>query len=304
MESLMYHNTSSYWFNRVIMVMILLGGILMYRRLFPRQKEFFSQKSPFVLRQDNDVYDTFYLSYYDELHATESYCDDDITYITDMTSPDKKSVFLDIGCGTGNLLKRLEDKDILAFGVDKSAAMEEASKKRVRFTEIYCVDVLADPMLYDNKTFSHITCTHFTIYEIENKEQLIKYCFNWLQCGGYFIVHLVDPDKFRKVSPSIATDDELWPTVTKTNIINQEYTYRSEFKPKNKNYLFTETFTDKYTEKVRQNQSNLFMETKQNIVNMATKCGFILHKETVYKNKIKDPHQYLVIFVKPTCGDY
>lgn len=303
MESLMHHNTSSYWLNRVIVVVIFLGGLIMYRRMFPRQKEFFSQKSPFVLRQDNDIYDTFYLNYYDELHATESYCDDDITYIMETTAPDKKSVFLDIGCGTGNLLKRLEDKDILAFGVDKSGAMEEASKERLRYTEVHRADILADPMLHDNNTFSHITCTHFTIYEMENKETLLKYCFNWLQCGGYFIVHLVDPDKYRKVLPSVSTDEELWPTVTNTMIENNEYTYRSEFKPKNKNYIFTETFTDKYTEKVRQNQSNLFMETKQSIMESAAKCGFLVHRETVYKNKIKDPHQYLVVFVKPMCGN-
>lgn len=304
MESLIHYNTESYWLNRVILVVIFLGGMILYRRLFPKQKEYFSQKSPFILRQDNDKYDSFYLEYYDELNATESYCEDDLLFITETTAPDEKSVFLDIGCGSGILLGRLEDKNILAFGVDKSAAMEKACQDRLKYTEIYCVDVLADPMLYDNNTFSHITCTHFTIYEMENKEMLLNYCFNWLKCGGYFIVHLVDPDSYRKVLPSVHVDEELWPTIMKTNIENNEYTYRSEFKPKNKGYLFTETFTDKYTEKVRQNQINLIMETKQHITDLATKCGFLVHKESTYKNKIKDPHQYLVIFIKPMCGKY
>jgi hypothetical protein len=55
---------------------------------------------------------------------------------------------------------------------------------------------------------------------------------------------------------------------------------------------------------VRQNQSNLFMETKQNIVESAAKCGFVVHRQTEYNNKIKDPHQYLVVFLKPMCGGY
>ena len=290
------------WINRVLVVMVILSAIYIYRKLCPGQREYFSQKSPFILRQDNEVYDPFYLEYYDDLHATESYRDDDFLFIMEHTNPNlQKSVFLDIGCGTGLLLHALEDNGYTAFGVDKSKAMIDACGDRLKYTEAYCNDVLLDPMLYENNTFSHITCTHFTIYEMEKKETLLRHCFNWLHCGGYLIIHLVDPDTYKKVLPSMYdVNDDPFSMVTKTNLDYNNYTYRGEFKS---GYLFTETFTDKLTENVRQNQRRLYMESKKNILDMAITCGFVIQRETSYNKKIKDPHQYMVALVKPMCGD-
>ena len=305
MEAVFTFETNSRWLNCVVVFILILVVTFLYRKLCPRQKEFFSQTSPFVLRQDNEIYDSFYLKYYDDLHATDAYCEDDILLITETTSPNENSVFLDIGCGTGALLEAIEDKGFTAFGVDKSKYMEEACKERLKNTEVSCNDVLVDAMLYDSNTFSHITCTHFSIYEIEKKETLLKRCFNWLQCGGYFVVHLVDPQTYKKVLPSLYVNDNNNVTidkVTKTNLDYNSFKYSGEFKQKDPGFIFTETFTDKFTENVRQNQMKLYMESKQTILDMATKCGFIIHRETTYNKSIKDPHQYLVFLIKPMCG--
>lgn len=53
-------------------IILFLGTLVMiviiaYKYFNPRQREYFSQKSPFILRQDNEKYDTFYLDYYDDL---------------------------------------------------------------------------------------------------------------------------------------------------------------------------------------------------------------------------------------------
>ena len=45
------------------------------------------------------------------------------------------------------------------------------------------------------------------------------------------------------------------------------------------------------------------MEQKQQILSTAMKCGFIVQSETTYEKVVQDPHQYLVILVKPMCGD-
>ena len=304
METVFRFETNSSWLNPVIVFILILLVIFLYRKLCPRRKEYFSQKSPFVLRQDNEIYDSFYLEYYDDLHATDAYCKDDILLITETTSPDENSVFLDIGCGTGALLEAIEDNGFTAFGIDKSKSMEKACKERLTHTEVSCNDVLVDAMLYDSNTFSHITCTHFFIYEIEKKEKLFKQCFNWLQCGGFFIVHLVDPSTYKKVLPSLYVNDYNLSidTVTKTNLDYINFKYSGEFKKKDPGFIFTETFTDKFTENVRQNQMKLYMESKQTILDMATDCGFIIHRETTYDKSIKDPHQYLVFLIKPLCG--
>ena len=31
-------------------------------------------------------------------------------------------------------------------------------------------------------------------------------------------------------------------------------------------------------------------------------CGFLIHAETTYVDKLKDDYQYLVVMVKPMCG--
>ena len=287
------------WLNRCLILIVLLIGIVLYRKLYPNQKEYFSQISPFVLKQDNDIYDSFYLEYYDDLHASESYAEDDFRVIMETTNPTETSVFLDIGCGTGFLLKTIEDNDFFAFGVDKSKSMKEKCMDRLKHTEVFCNDVLAEPMLYDNNTFTHITCTHFTIYEMEKKETLLRHCYSWLQEGGYFIVHVVDPDTYKKVLPSLNTEDNHHMTnVMNTFLEYNDYTYRGEYKE----HMFTETFTDKYTEHVRQNQKKLFMmESKEMIIELAKKCGFRVHRETSYS---RDPHQYLVIFKKGGDSPY
>jgi len=285
------------WLNVIVVFVCILFGLFLYRTLCPRQKEYFTQKSPFILRQNNEVYDPFYLEYYDDLHATKSYCDADFLFIKESTNPTtQKSTFLDIGCGTGILLQRLKENGFAAVGVDKSKHMEEACRKSS--LEVKCDDVLLDPMLYENKTFSHITCTHFTIYEMENKETLLRHCFNWLKCGGFLILHLVDPDSFKKVLASLYHNSALSTMVTKSNLEYNNFTYRGEFKPGS---IFSETFTDKFTENVRQNQMTLFMEPKQTILDKAMKCGFVIHGEMVYT---LDPHQFLVVLVKPMCGEY
>ena len=103
------------------LVMII---IIVYKYFNPRQREYFSQKAPFILRQDNEKYDTFYLDYYDELYSTESYSKHDIDIIINTTSPNRNSVFLDIGCGTAVLamaVAKASSAKIMASDVDPVA---------------------------------------------------------------------------------------------------------------------------------------------------------------------------------------
>lgn len=289
------------WSTILFLGTLVMIVIIVYKYFNPRQREYFSQKAPFILRQDNEKYDTFYLDYYDDLYSTESYSKHDIDIIINTTSPNQNSVFLDIGCGTGHLMEQVEQNGFTIFGVDKSRYMVEACQERVKESEVYCDDVLRDSMLYENNTFSHITCTHFTLYEIENKDKLFRHCFHWLRGGGYLIVHIVDPESYRKVLPSI--EIEYSSTISNTSIEYKDYKFVSDYKTNDNISVLTETFTDKYTENVRQNKTKLFMEQKQDILSTAMKCGFIVQSETTYKKFVQDPHQYLVIFVKPMCGD-
>jgi len=289
------------------MVILAIGLICIwyYRRVETKSTiENFSQLKPYVLREENEVYDSFYIDKYDDYFQTKSYSEDDLLTIIDKTQPLlKSSVFLDIGCGSGKLLKSLENKKYKVFGVDKSKAMIEKAKEVLTDGEVVCDNVLRDAMLYENNTFSHILCTHFTIYEVEDKNTFFRHCFHWLKGGGYFILHVIHPEKFNKIVPKSDLFAQVkQPIIKKTSMKFDEYEYTNTYENvENHKTMQVENFTSKIF--TRQNRKTLYMTPKEEIISLVLKCGFIVHSESVYSNLIKDVDQSLVIFVKPHCGD-
>jgi len=291
----------------LLMVILAIGLICIwyYRRVKTKSTiENFSQLKPYVLREENEVYDSFYIDKYDDYFQTKSYSEDDLLTIIDKTQPLlKSSVFLDIGCGSGKLLKSLENKKYKVFGVDKSKAMIEKAKEVLTDGEVVCDNVLRDAMLYENNTFSHILCTHFTIYEVEDKNTFFRHCFHWLKGGGYFILHVIHPEKFNKIVPKSDLFAQVkQPIIKKTSMKFDEYEYSNTYENvENHKTMQVENFTSKIF--TRQNRKTLYMTPKEEIISLVLKCGFIVHSESVYSNLIKDVDQSLVIFVKPHCGD-
>jgi len=291
----------------LLMVILAIGLICIwyYRRVKTKSTiENFSQLKPYVLREENEVYDSFYIDKYDDYFQTKSYSEDDLLTIIDKTQPLlKSSVFLDIGCGSGKLLKSLENKKYKVFGVDKSKAMIEKAKEVLTDGEVVCDNVLRDAMLYENNTFSHILCTHFTIYEVEDKNTFFRHCFHWLKGGGYFILHVIHPEKFNKIVPKSDLFAQVkQPIIKKTSMKFDEYEYSNTYENvENHKTMQVENFTSKIF--TRQNRKTLYMTPKEEIISLVLKSGFIVHSESVYSNLIKDVDQSLVIFVKPHCGD-
>ena len=54
--------------------------------------------------------------------------------------------------------------------------------------------------LFNN--FGLITILYFTIYYIKDKMTTFRNCYNWLDYGGYLILHLVNKDEFDPIIPS------------------------------------------------------------------------------------------------------
>lgn len=277
-------------YNRFLLeTLIILAAIVLiiifYKSMYRNNmgQEGFQQQEKFVLKENNDVYDDFYGEIYDTLMLPEERVKYEIDMIFKSVQPSKtQSNMLDIGSGTGVLVNYLKDQGYRAYGLEKSKAMMDISKSRYDI-QIKCADV-EESMAYDRSLFSHIFCMNFTIYEIENKLKMMKNCYYWLQNNGYLILHLADKDKFNTIIPAGKTDvlDSIQQLgekrITKTLIDFSDFTYKSDYMNDNNNnqkMIHKETFTDKATQNIRQNERLLNFDTMDEIVDMALRAGFI-----------------------------
>jgi len=290
------------WLSILISLSIIII-IIHFFKLFNTKPyyEGFNQSAPFVLKRNNQIYDSFYAMVYDDLYKTETRSDYEYKKIIEMTQPTKKSEFLDVGSGTGHLVNNLNNAGYHAIGIDKSKAMINYSEKKFPDIEIKCGDVI-DSMNYDKGVFTHITCMNFTIYHLEDKLTFFKNCYYWLMPNGYLIMHLVNRNKYNPIipaaNPPLLDNPQKYSNVrikdSKINFIDFEYQNSHDFKTDNdKRVIMKETFTDASTKNIRQNELTLYMENIDEIVNIAKKCGFIPHAQIKLLN---DEHQYIYIF--------
>ena len=295
----------------IIMIIRYFAGIL-----FPDEKEEennregFEQSTPFVLKQNEQVFDdTFYSRIYDEIYTPSSIAKTDISQIIKMTHPSKTySCFLDIGSGTGTLLNELHSNKYRVYGIDKSQAMVNYTQEKYPEVNVKC-DNVNEPMTFEKGVFTHILCTNFTIYQFENKIKLFRNIYHWLAPGGYLFLHLVDPSLFDTVIPSgkptIISNPQKYSNkpyrITETFLDFKTFTYKSKYdfsnySEENNKIPFIETFTDEANQHIRQYEQTLFMEKKEIILSITQKCGFILYSQSNY---IEDPHQFLFVLERP-----
>lgn len=285
----------------VIILAILLLSTLSYRFIYPKNKEGFKQGEPFILKRNNNAQDMFYIELYDKLNNINKIANEDLIHIIKTTSPSAKhSVFLDAGCGTGEIVNELTEAGYSAYGIDNCENMVSYSKMKYPNLEVLNGDIL-QPMMFEKNTFTHILCTYFTIYNINNKQQFINNCYHWLQPGGYLVLHLVDKYNFKNIIPNedavISNENLHNKFILRNKVIFTDYEYKGsiELLKNSNNATKIETFTDINTHNVRQNETDIYMEDITDILNMVKNTGFIYHAKTIISN---DTKQYLYYFEK------
>ena len=292
------------WF---VILLILSAFILMYhffKQFHVKAKyEGFTQASPFVLKQNNDIYDEYYSEVYDDIYKPELRIDYEYKSIIDMTQPSiNNSVFLDIGSGTGNLVNKLIENGFQATGIDKSQAMVKTSQEKFPNIDIKqgCV---FNSMSYNRNSFTHITCMDFTIYHLDNKLLFLQNCYQWLMPNGYFIVHLADKNKYNPIVPAanpiLLENPQQYSnkriTDSAVDFIGFQYKNSCNCKANNDTVVIKETFKDATSCNIRQNELTLHMEELKTILLMIQKCGFIAQGNVQMNN---DKHQYIYVFEK------
>ena len=296
------------WLKLMILIMIFFIFIMFLNKflLKPEYTEGFVQQNRFLLKINNDKYDDFYTNIYETIHSTIPRVNYELKTICSITQANDRSIFLDVGSGTGYLVNQLNDLGFQAYGIDKSKSMVEYSENNYKNANVKCGNV-TEPMCYEKNTFSHILCLYHTIYEIDDKPSFFKNCYYWLQCGGYLIIHFVDKHKFNPTKSM----NELYPisesetTNSTSRIMNSsfdfnDFTYKTNYEIKKTNeMIITETFVDLQTNHIRQNEQTLHMDDLDDIIELSKQCGFIPQGRINLVNSCKDEYQYIYFLERP-----
>jgi SAM-dependent methyltransferase len=299
--------------NNIILVITLFLTVLLILLLFfknpSRNQEGFTQNEKFLVRRQKDIYDEFTSQIFDKIFQpkiTNQYIFDTVEKLT--FTDFSKSVILDAGSGTGELVAYIQQKGYTqVFGMDQSYDMNQMALSKYPNLKLKQGD-LDQPMSFDKNTFTHIFMTGSTIYNFQDKEQLFSNIFYWLIPNGYLILQVADREKFDPIPPigkpvlvdsvQVFVEDR----VTDTEIDFIDFKYKSSYdftKTSDNIVIFQETFTDSYSRNVRMNEQILFMESLDNIIYMAQSAGFIVHGQVNLKEANQDKYQYVFILERP-----
>jgi len=304
------NNPKFFYHKWLILIVVVAIFYYLYKISKPSRpiiNEGFTQEAPFVLKTDLEIYDIFYGEVYDGITDREQTCQKELYQILKMTELDSgNSTVLDIGSGTGCVVGQLADAGYSVYGIDKSEAMIDIAEAKYPNSSFIKGDV-ADSMAFEKGLFTHILCTNFTIYEMPDKSAFFRNCYHWMKPNGYLVVHLADRNKFsaRTFKDSIMDLTGLWRTMqpkptervksASAEFIDFVYDMIYEFY-NNDVVIVKETFTDKATKHIRQNENTLRMESIEDILRMASSAGFIVHGKTSMKVCGGDENQYLYVF--------
>lgn len=298
------YNKTSNWGKILIFVVLLLLLILAFKNIKMPSKEGFEQNDNFLTKTGTDVYDEFYSDIYDYLVFNNLKDQYEVGEIVNKTSPTSKSRILDIGCGTGHHVAQIAEKGLDILGVDISPSMIKKAKQNYPDYKFEVADAL-NSSTFKDESFTHILCMYFTIYYIEDKHRFFTNCFNWLEHGGYLLVHLVDRYNFDPILPPgnpliyVSPQRYAKERITSTKVKFTDFDYSADFQldDKNDKAKFVEKFRNKGDGKVRKNEHTLYMPSVEEITTDAQSCGFVLEAQ-IDLLQCQYEYQYVYVFRK------
>lgn len=287
----------------LIFLFFLFVIVQLVKHVNPERENFSHSQKKFETKHNDSLYDDFYANIYDKLFMNEKKTE--MKLILDCIKPKNNSLFLDIGCGTGNASNVLYKNRYNVIGVDKSEAMIEKAKSKYPGIKFKQGNVMESLLFTPNK-FDNILCIYFTIYYMENKRLFFDNCYNWLRPGGTLVIHLVNRDDFDPIIPAsdplflVSPQKHAEKRINKSVVKFNDFQYKAEFKlnKKNNKSIFKETFIFDEDGRVRENIHTLYMETQQEILSYAKQQGFKM-KGKINLNIIQYNYQYLYILQKP-----
>ena len=187
------------------------------------------------------MYSKAFTQYYDQLMGDYSSIVNTVERLTDTYIPPKSSL-IELGCGTGNILKLLQNKYELT-GIDNSPGMIEQAKRKVPTAQYYLDDITTfrHPRSYDGILCIFDTINHLTTFSKWNS--LFRQVHKHLKPKGIFIFDMNTTRRLERLSllePYVAKIDD--DTLTKVKIDKlSPHRYKINFS------IFENILTDKIT---------------------------------------------------------
>ena len=260
-----------------------------------------------------EIYNASYASIYNMLWNSKEKLKFEEVSMQDMALADRNTNsvhVLDMACKTAPHACWFKNLGVDYTGVDMSDEMLKQAEKDCSKAKFVKGDV-TQVHLFPQKSMSHCLLLNFSVYSFENPKIVSDNVYQWLQPGGFFIVHLVDPDKYDPLhdlaTPFAAFSLQkyrLGDRQTESVIYFDKFKYNGKLikKPEDDKAEYNEVFTyydkkDNNGKKYRENKHYWTMPSKERMIDIFKTSG-LRHIENVHMINAGKEYQYLVYFTK------
>ncbi len=294
------------------MIIVFLVFLLYSVTTWMSSIENFENEEGITYESPKEIYDSEYASIYDLLwHSNEKLKFEEVS-IQDIALADwpKDSVkVLDMCSGTAPHACFFKNLGVDYVGVDISDAMIQQARKGCPGATFKNGDI-TQVQLFPQKSVSHCILMNFSIYQFDNPKVLSDNAYQWIEPGGYFVVHLVDPDNYDPLhdlaTPFAAFSLQKYSLERQTdsNIYFDKFKYNGKLIKKRDedtaeyNEIFT--YYDKSENngnKYRENKHHWVMPSKERMIDIIKTSGFSFVEAVPMLNVGKE-YQYICYFTK------
>lgn len=275
-------------------------------------QEGFENEGSVTYEDVEEIYDDVYASIYDLLWGSQEADRYIEVSMQDLSLADwntKNVHVLDMACGTAPHAAWFKELGIDYKGVDISESMLKKAREKTPTATFQKGDI-TQVHLFPQKSMSHCILMGFSIYQFQNPKIISDNAYQWLQPGGYFIIHMVDPDKYDPIlnlaSPfaAFSLQKYVFERQTDSTIYFDKFKYTGKLNKKKDEDAATyeETFTyydknDNGGNKYRENKHHWNMPSKERLIDIIKTSGF-RQTEIVDLVRCSKEYQYIIYFTK------